>query len=65
MPKIKTKSGAKKRFFVTGTGKIKMKKAGMRHLLGHKSKNRKRRLQQDIILAGYIKKQIKRLIPTA
>lgn len=65
MPKIKTNSGAKKRFFVTGTGKVKMKKAGMRHLLVHKSKNRKRRLKQDIILTGSIRKQIKRLIPTA
>ncbi len=64
MPKIKTKSGAKKRFFVTGTGKVKMKSAGRRHLLEHKSKSRKRRLKKDIILAGSIRKQIKRLIPS-
>ena len=31
MPKIKTKSGAKKRFSVTGSGKIKMSQAGKRH----------------------------------
>jgi large subunit ribosomal protein L35 len=39
MPKMKTHSGAKKRFKVTGTGKIKYKKPGQRHLLtGMKSK---------------------------
>ncbi len=64
MPKIKTKSGAKKRFSVTGTGKIKVKRPGMRHLLEHKSKGRKRRLRQYIILSGSIRKQVKRLIPT-
>ena len=34
MPKMKTKSGAKKRFKVTGTGKIKVAQAGKRHLRG-------------------------------
>ena len=33
MPKLKNHSGAKKRFRVTGSGKIKYKKAGQRHLL--------------------------------
>ncbi|MBU2567405.1 MAG: 50S ribosomal protein L35, partial [Elusimicrobia bacterium] len=33
MPKLKTHSGAKKRFRFTGTGRIKYKKAGLRHLL--------------------------------
>jgi large subunit ribosomal protein L35 len=65
MPKIKTKSGAKKRFAVTGTGKVKAKRPGMRHLLEHKTKSRKRRLKQYIIFSGSIKKQLKRLIPTA
>ncbi len=64
MPKIKTKSGAKKRFFITGTGKLKFKKAGGRHLLGHKSKSRKRRLKQDVLLTGSMRKQIKRLVPS-
>ncbi len=65
MPKIKTKSGAKKRFAVTGTGKVKAKRPGMRHLLEHKTKSRKRRLKPDVIFAGSIKKQLKRLIPSA
>ena len=37
MPKIKTHSGAKKRFRITGTGKVMREQAGGRHLLEHKS----------------------------
>jgi large subunit ribosomal protein L35 len=47
MPKVKTNSGAKKRFKVTASGKILHKKAYKRHLLGHKSKDRKKRLNID------------------
>jgi large subunit ribosomal protein L35 len=41
MPKMKTKSGAKKRFKLTGTGKIKRKHAYKSHILTKKSKKRK------------------------
>ena len=44
MPKMKSKSGAKKRFDVTGTGKIKRKHAYKSHILTKKSKKRKRNL---------------------
>lgn len=44
MPKVKTNSSAKKRFKVSGSGKIMRKKAGKRHLLGHKTKVQKTRL---------------------
>jgi large subunit ribosomal protein L35 len=44
MPKIKTKSGAKKRFKITGTGKIKRKHAYHSHILTKKSTKRKRNL---------------------
>jgi large subunit ribosomal protein L35 len=44
MPKSKTKSGAKKRFTVTGTGKIRRKHAYKSHILTKKSKKRKRNL---------------------
>jgi large subunit ribosomal protein L35 len=44
MPKMKTHSGAKKRYKVTGTGKITRRKAGLNHILGKKSSRRKRRL---------------------
>lgn len=44
MPKLKTKSGAKKRFKVTGTGKIKFKSAFKNHILTKKETKQKRRL---------------------
>ena len=50
MPKQKTNSGAKKRFKVTGSGKIKRAKAFKRHLLGRKSKKRKEELAKATIV---------------
>jgi len=47
MPKMKTKSSAKKRFKVTGTGKLKRKHAFKSHILTKKSKKRKLRLTHD------------------
>ena len=47
MPKIKTKSSAKKRFKLTGSGKIKRKHAFKNHILTKKSKKRKLRLRHD------------------
>lgn len=44
MPKMKTKSGAKKRFELTGTGKIKRKHAFKSHILTKKTKKQKRNL---------------------
>ena len=44
MPKIKTNSGAKKRFTLTGTGKIKRKHAFHSHILTKKTKKQKRNL---------------------
>jgi large subunit ribosomal protein L35 len=44
MPKVKTNSGAKKRFTLTGTGKIKRKHAFKSHILTKKDTSRKRRL---------------------
>jgi large subunit ribosomal protein L35 len=44
MPKMKTNSGAKKRFVLTGTGKIKRKHAYKSHILTKKSTKRKRNL---------------------
>jgi large subunit ribosomal protein L35 len=47
MPKMKTNSSAKKRFALTGTGKIKRKHAFKRHILTKKATDRKRRLSND------------------
>ncbi|MBI5893313.1 MAG: 50S ribosomal protein L35 [Deltaproteobacteria bacterium] len=63
MPKIKTNRGAAKRFKVTATGKIKRKKAFLRHILTSKTSSNKRSLRK----AGYVdktnQKQIERLLP--
>jgi large subunit ribosomal protein L35 len=47
MPKMKTHSGAKKRFRVTGSGKLMHRKAGKMHLNEHKPSTRTRRLDGD------------------
>jgi large subunit ribosomal protein L35 len=51
MPKMKTHSGAKKRFKVTGTGKLVHKQAGKRHNLGKKSNRRIRQLRNQAVLS--------------
>ena len=50
MPKMKTNSSAKKRFKVTGTGKVKRAKAFKNHILTKKSTKRKRALGNDAIV---------------
>ena len=50
MPKLKTNSGAKKRFELTGSGKIKRKHAFKSHILTKKSKKRKRNLTYSAIV---------------
>ncbi len=62
MPKMKTKSGAKKRFTTTGTGKIKRKHAYMSHILTKKSKKRKRNLGYFSIIDKADEKNIRRMI---
>jgi large subunit ribosomal protein L35 len=52
MPKIKTKSGAKKRFKITGTGKIKRKHAYHSHILTKKSTKRKRNLVHATLVSS-------------
>ena len=52
MPKIKTSSGAKKRFKVTGAGKLLRKQGMLSHNLGKKSQKRKRRLAGDAPVSG-------------
>ncbi|MBM7825299.1 large subunit ribosomal protein L35 [Arcanobacterium pluranimalium] len=62
MPKMKTHSGAKKRFRVTGKGKLMREQAGKRHLLEHKSSRRTRRLSSDQLVARADVKQVKKLL---
>jgi large subunit ribosomal protein L35 len=62
MPKNKTHSGAKKRFRVTGSGKVMREQAGARHLLEYKSSRRTRRLAQDQVVAPADTQKVKRLL---
>ncbi len=62
MPKMKTHSGAKKRFRVTGTGKLMREQRNGRHLLEHKSSRRTRRIAGDVEVAPADVKRIKRLL---
>ncbi len=63
MPKLKTHSGAKKRFKVTGTGKIMRRKANKSHLLTGKPSKRTRRLRESAIVSDSDYKNLKRLLP--
>ena len=65
MPKIKTKSGAKKRFKVTGTGKIKRKNAFKNHILTKKETKQKRRLTKKSIVRKEDFDNIKLMLPYA
>ena len=51
MPKMKTHKGTAKRFKVTGSGKIRRRRAFLNHILEKKSPSRKRRLSRDVTLA--------------
>jgi len=62
MPKMKVKSGAKKRIKVTGTGKLKRKHAFKSHILTKKSKKRKRRLTQFTLVHKADEKNMKKLL---
>ena len=59
MPKMKTKSSAKKRFKITGSGKIKRKHAFKSHILTKKSKKRKLKLTHDGLVHKNDEKNIK------
>lgn len=62
MPKQKSHSGAKKRFRITGSGKVVKQGAGMRHNLEHKTSRATRRLNADVVLESQDAKVIKRLL---
>jgi large subunit ribosomal protein L35 len=62
MPKMKTKSGAKKRFKLTGTGKIKRKHAYKSHILTKKSTKRKRNLTYFTTVDKADEKNIRKML---
>ncbi len=63
MPKLKTHSGAKKRFSLTKTGKVKRAHAYKSHILNKKTTKRKRGLRQTTIADVTNESAIKRMIP--
>ena len=62
MPKVKTNSGAKKRFTLTGTGKIKRKHAYKSHILTKKTKKQKRNLTHVAIVDHSNTRSIKEML---
>lgn len=62
MPKVKTNSGAKKRFRFTGTGKIKRHHAYHSHILTKKTKKQKRNLDHVAIVDGTNVRQVRELL---
>ena len=63
MPKMKTVSGAKKRFKITATGKLKRKKAYASHILTKKSSKRKRNLRTPTLVAKVDLPRMRSLLP--
>ncbi|MBI1915105.1 MAG: 50S ribosomal protein L35 [Planctomycetes bacterium] len=57
MPKQKTHKASKKRFKITGTGKLKRSQAGKKHLNSPKTGKRKRQLRHSVIETGIIAKK--------
>ena len=62
MAKLKTNSGAKKRFTLTGTGKIKRRHAYHSHILTKKTKKQKRNLDHFAIIEKVDENRIKELL---
>jgi large subunit ribosomal protein L35 len=62
MPKMKSNRAAKKRLKLTGTGKVKHKKAYARHILGTKSRKRKRHLRKATLVSPADQKRARILL---
>ena len=62
MPKMKTNSGSKKRWTLTGTGKVKRKHAFKSHILTKKTKKQKRNLTHIALVANVDEKRVKALL---
>ena len=62
MPKVKTKSGAKKRFKLTGTGKIKRKHAYKSHILTKKETKQKRNLTKSGLVHKSDERRVRKML---
>ena len=63
MPKMKSHSGAAKRFKKTGTGKIVRNRANKQHILTKKNAKRKRQLRNDAIITPADAKRVRQMLP--
>ncbi|MBP1685612.1 MAG: ribosomal protein [Deltaproteobacteria bacterium] len=63
MPKQKTSRGAAKRFKLTGSGKLKRRKAYLRHILTSKTRKQKRHLGKSVVVDPTNARAIERLLP--
>jgi len=63
MPKQKTRKGVVKRFKLTGTGKVRRRKAFARHLMTDKSAKRKRQLRQGTTVSAVDEKRSRGMLP--
>ena len=64
MPKMKTKSGAKKRFKFLGNGAIKRTKSHLQHILTKKTTKQKRHLRGTQIISSSDAKRVRAMMPT-
>jgi large subunit ribosomal protein L35 len=62
MPKMKTHSSAKKRFKVTGSGKVKRFQANTSHLMRKRSKKAKLRLRDSVLVSNADEARVKRML---
>jgi large subunit ribosomal protein L35 len=65
MPKMKTHSGASKRFKKTGSGKYKRRKAGKAHILTKKTSRKKRKLGKPTIVDKTQKDSVEQMLPNS
>jgi large subunit ribosomal protein L35 len=62
MPKMKTHSSAKKRFTITGSGKVKRFQANKSHMLRNRDKSRKNNLTGSTLVSEADEKRVKRML---
>jgi large subunit ribosomal protein L35 len=65
MPKLKTNRSAAKRFRITKSGRLKKRSANRGHMLGKKTRKRKRQLRQSTYVSGADAKKIRKILPYA
>lgn len=63
MPKLKTHKGAKRRFDITGTGKVMHRKGSISHLRKRKSKRALRAMDKKLVASDGMQKRVHKLLP--